>query len=114
MADHPSSSIELVGLRGACLALTLALPVVIVLQVIFVFSLVAVRGQTDLSAVNDTIRVAFDRGVLATNHQAVDPVRRESSHTEADPPSHGVTPEVGLFDPDSIENTDHVADALFQ
>ncbi|HEY6256933.1 MAG TPA: hypothetical protein VIY51_14190 [Xanthobacteraceae bacterium] len=49
------------------MALALALPVVIVLQVIFVFSLAAVRGQTDLAAVNDAVRVAFDRGVLATN-----------------------------------------------
>jgi hypothetical protein len=35
--------------------------------VVFVFSLVAVRARTDLSAVNNTVRVAFDRGLLATN-----------------------------------------------
>ena len=57
---------------------------------------------------------AAGEGMLAANHQAVDPFRRELSHTEADPPTHGVTPEVGLFGPYRIENGDNIADAHFQ
>jgi hypothetical protein len=52
--------------------------------------------------------------MLAANHQPIDPLRRELSHAEADPPTHGVTPEVGLFDPSSIKNGDNISDARFQ
>ena len=57
---------------------------------------------------------AAGKRMLATNHQPMDPLMRELSHTEADPPTHGVTPEVGLFDPSSIKNGDDISDARFQ
>jgi hypothetical protein len=62
-----ADSIKLAGLSDVCRALTLAIPVLIALQAIFAFSLVAVRSHTDISAINNNIRVAFDQGVLATD-----------------------------------------------
>src|SRR5215208_4738995 len=64
-AGPPSGRSWLAQAASAAGALTLALVVVALLQPLFAFSLASMRAGTDLGAVRNNIRAAFEAGVLA-------------------------------------------------